>query len=104
MEIAPVYFKEMREAIGAGDKDQMYKAAHRVKGLAANVGGEALGGMASEIEALARQEAFDPAGVDTVLLKNELDRLGQALRETDWTSLCRCQEVRSLSENGNGKT
>ncbi|MCP4352227.1 MAG: response regulator [Desulfobacterales bacterium] len=89
MKDAPVYFDDLKDAIKSGGHDEIYKKAHRLKGLASNAGGEKLQGMIAEIENSARQKKFNAENTDLVLLEAELESLKQALRETDWKSLCR---------------
>ncbi|MCP4113560.1 MAG: response regulator [Desulfobacteraceae bacterium] len=89
MKDAPVYFDDLKDAIKSGGHDEIYKKAHRLKGLASNAGGEKLQGMIAEIENSALQKKFNAENTDPVLLEAELESLKQVLRETDWKSLCR---------------
>jgi len=84
---APVYLKELQEAMNSGNQDGIAKKAHRLNGLVANFGGERLLEVGKEIENRAWQGKYDKGKNNPGLLEIELDRINQALLETDWKSL-----------------
>ncbi|MDM8515432.1 response regulator [Desulfobacterales bacterium HSG16] len=88
MKDAQVYLDELKDAISSDNQEEIYKKAHRLKGLAANAGGERLGTMVLEIEKKGRQESLNSDDVDFTLLETELGQLKTALKETDWKTLC----------------
>ncbi|MDM8515433.1 cache domain-containing protein [Desulfobacterales bacterium HSG16] len=90
MKDAPVYLAELKDAVNNKNQDEIYKKAHRLKGLAANAGGELFMGMVLSIENSARLENFNlESSTDFNLLENELELLKTALVETNWKALCK---------------
>jgi len=85
----PLYLKELQEAVNSGNQSGIAKKAHRLNGLIANCGGERLLEVGKEIEIGARQGRYDKEKNNLDLLETELNRLKQALSETDWKSLCK---------------
>ncbi|MDM8515434.1 response regulator [Desulfobacterales bacterium HSG16] len=85
---APVYLDALNKAICSGDQDEIYKKAHRLKGLAANAGGEKLSEMMLAIENSARLGNFDSDNFDPCPMKNGLKLLKEELENSDWKSLC----------------
>ncbi|MCP4116644.1 MAG: transporter substrate-binding domain-containing protein [Desulfobacteraceae bacterium] len=86
------YLEELKEAVTKEAPDLIYKNAHRLQGLVANAGGEKVREMIVEIENLARQEKTMSATIDLTLLEREIERLREALIQTDWETLCRSAE------------
>ncbi len=89
MKDAPVYLDDLQEAVCSGDCDQVKKKAHKLRGLAANAGGEIVHNIVLDMEKNAGKGIHDPAKIDTTLLETEMERLNKALNKTDWKSLCR---------------
>jgi HPt (histidine-containing phosphotransfer) domain-containing protein len=75
---------ELAERIGAahraGDLRELERAAHSLKGLAANFGAAAVVGAAAELEELGRQRAAVEAGPSVRRLQDRLEELLEALR------------------------
>ncbi len=88
MKDAPAYLDDLTDAVRTGDAKRIFRKAHRLKGLAANAGGEKMREMLLEIENGARGGEFDPAAWSLPLLETELDHLKKTLEETDWAELC----------------
>ncbi|MCP4353076.1 MAG: response regulator [Desulfobacterales bacterium] len=86
MKDAPIYLKDLEKAVESGDHSQIYEKTHRLKGLVSNAGGEKLWAMILEIENDAQEGIFDDTNLS--LLETELENLKQAIKETDWKSLC----------------
>ncbi|MCP4348844.1 MAG: response regulator [Desulfobacterales bacterium] len=86
---APLYLQELHEAIISGDQYRIVKEAHRLNGLAANVGGMQLFDMGLKIENPARKGILDLKMIDIDLLYNEFEALKQTLMKTDWRLLCK---------------
>ncbi|MCP4107099.1 MAG: response regulator [Desulfobacteraceae bacterium] len=86
---APLYLQELQEAIISGDQYRIVKEAHRLNGLAANVGGMQLLDMGQKIENPARKGILDLKMIDIDLLYNEFEALKQTLMKTDWRLLCK---------------
>ncbi len=82
------YLQELRAAIETDDADLTYKRSHRLKGLAANAGGEKLQMILTEIETMIQKGKFIPDTVDFTLLEDQMQLLEQALLDTDWRTLC----------------
>ncbi|MCP4349230.1 MAG: AAA family ATPase [Desulfobacterales bacterium] len=87
MKDAPVYLKDLRKAVDSGDNSQVYNKAHRLKELVSNAGGKKLRELFFEIENSTLKGIFHNA--DFFLLETELENLKQALKQTDWKSLCK---------------
>ena len=80
-----VYFKELREAVLAGDSGRIRSLAHTLKGSARNVGAEQMADLADRIERLAGGSSPDLASL--ARLGDEFDRCHDAAREAlaQWT-------------------
>ncbi|MCP4116645.1 MAG: transporter substrate-binding domain-containing protein [Desulfobacteraceae bacterium] len=83
------YLEELKEAVTKQAPDLIYKNAHRLQGLVANAGGEKAREMIVEIENLARHEKPMPPAIDLTLIEREIERLKEALSQTDWETLSR---------------
>lgn len=81
-------FGEFREAFQSGVQAEITKSAHRLGGLAANVGGEKLRAITLEIEKQALDGKFDTNAHDLGALESELKNLEHELINTNWESLC----------------
>ena len=85
---APAYLAALHEALKDTDTEEIYKKSHRLKGLAANAGGERVLAILSALEADIRRDGFTPEDYDPGPLESELAALQRALQETDWASVC----------------
>ncbi|MCP4689686.1 MAG: hypothetical protein GY859_16655, partial [Desulfobacterales bacterium] len=86
---APPYLDDLKEAVASGNREKIFQAAHRLKGMVANAGGEMVREMLSDVENDARRGEDDSVRVDVALLENGLDRLTRMLKKTDWAALCK---------------
>jgi len=85
-EIASEFLKETTEMLAAlagalaeGDTETLRRRAHAIKGLAGNVGGEAVRSAASDVEKAARLGDGEKAGVFVARLEDEFERLYEAM-------------------------
>ncbi len=78
-EDAPEYLAKLHEGLERGDVGRVQHAAHSLKGLAANFGGEAAGLAAQRIEELGRRGDLLSASQAVEKLEVELSRLSAAL-------------------------
>ncbi len=85
---APKRLRAMHEAVSAADADALRKAAHALKSGSRNVGAEALGTMAEDIEKLGKagdvptaSELVRAADAHYVLVERELARRNQSRNE-----------------------
>jgi len=85
---APVYFEDLVKAVDSGDQDAIGKKAHRLNGLAANMGADRLLKSGRKIENAVVLGSFESGHFDIHALKNDLNAVNQALKEMDWTDLC----------------
>ncbi|MCP4112041.1 MAG: AAA family ATPase [Desulfobacteraceae bacterium] len=85
----PIYFDDLRDAVTSGYHEQIYKKAHRLKGLVANVGGKKAYEILFDMEHNAKKQIADTDNIDLAGLKSELELLKQELENTDWDILCR---------------
>ncbi|MCP4693238.1 MAG: Hpt domain-containing protein, partial [Desulfobacterales bacterium] len=88
MKDAPALLDILRNTVDSGDQNRIAIKAHKLNGLAANFGGERFLEMGLAIENAAREDVYDPGETDFSLLAAELEKLKQALVETDWGALC----------------
>ncbi len=83
---APSTLIEMQEALDAGDRERLAKAAHSLKSMSLNIGAKAIAKLAGGIEAAVRihNTPVSPSEIERAiaLLHMTLDRLAQ-LMETD---------------------
>lgn len=80
----PEHVKELETAFWIGNREQVERYAHRIKGGAANLGGQRLSLIAGEIEDAARDGAGDVCRENVPRLRGELDRLLLALEKETW--------------------
>ena len=80
----PALTNAMREEVAHGDLDSIWKQAHKMKGSAANVGGEALRDAAREIEQAGKVGDLARVALWIPELETQSDRLNEALRQ--WAS------------------
>ena len=80
----PALLSDLKEEIARGDLESVWKQAHKIKGSAANVGGEALRDVAAEVEKAGK--AGDLAAVTHWIPELEMQTAGlnEALKQ--WTS------------------
>lgn len=76
----PAAVQRVRDAVEAGDAAGLTAAAHRLKGMSANLGGQALSAAASALEGLGRRDALEPAPAALDALEGEAARLLAALQ------------------------
>ena len=81
LEEAPAQIKDLRDSLEAGDIKDIGFHTHRVKGSAANVGGEAMRAVAAEMEALAMAGNSEAVGARLPDLETEFTRLEQAIAQ-----------------------
>jgi CheY-like chemotaxis protein len=79
-------FAELAAAIGGGDAKMAATVAHSLAGIALAIGGMELGHLAKRIEAGASAEHPDACRAILAELDIALNRLEQALRQTDWSA------------------
>ena len=73
----------MRGALAADDAEQLRRAAHMLKGGAANLGAKALATRAQEIERCGREGDLDQAEALVAALSTECDRVTAALERVE---------------------
>ena len=85
-EIASEFLKEtaqmpavLAEALAEGDMEKLRRHAHTIKGLAGNVGGEAVRSTAFDVEKATRQGDREKARLFIEKLKDEFERLREAM-------------------------
>jgi two-component system sensor histidine kinase/response regulator len=81
---APERMADIRGALAARDAEALRKAAHSLKGAAANLSAVALASAAKRLEDAGRMADFATAAHACAALQEEIDRLQEALRATDW--------------------
>jgi PAS domain S-box-containing protein len=81
LEHFPAQLQVLRAALDAGDSRACERAAHAIKGGAANVGAEQLREMAASIEAKVREEGVGPAKALLVRLEEAADGLHAYVRQ-----------------------
>ena len=62
MRDTPIRFKTMRDAITAGNPEQLYRAAHSLKAASASLGANGLSELARQLEFMGRKEELEDAG------------------------------------------
>ena len=70
----------LRTAIGSGAIDEVMRAAHAIKGSAANIGGNEVAAVAARIEDKARAQRWDGVPDDADELDAAYERLREAVR------------------------
>jgi HPt (histidine-containing phosphotransfer) domain-containing protein len=70
----------MREAVDGGDALRLKKAAHGVKGAAANLGGSQLAALCGELERMGRESTLDGAAALLPQVETQYQRLCAALQ------------------------
>ena len=85
---APEQLQEVREALEGGEPETIRRAAHKLKGAAANLGAAPLAQLASDLEAAARAGRIETCiGACDGLVK-AFETLVAAVKETSWDGLC----------------
>ena len=77
----PALLSAMLEQVALGDLESIWKQAHKIKGSAANVGGEALRDAAIEIEAAGKAGDLARVALWIPELETQTARLNEALRQ-----------------------
>ncbi|MCP4116138.1 MAG: response regulator [Desulfobacteraceae bacterium] len=85
---APPYMESLEEAVEQNDDAMIFQRAHRLRGLVAHAGGEQAEEYLLEIETHKRSGQTIPDIIDLKPLKENLELLIEALKETDWEALC----------------
>ena len=75
----PVQIRAMKEGAARGEAQAVATLAHKIKGAAANVGGEALAGAASRLEQAAGAGDLAGLGGQVGDIESEFARLRQAM-------------------------
>ena len=78
----PLQLKQMREFVAAGDIQRIQQQAHKIKGAAATVGGEAMRAVALAMEQAARTGDLEGAKGGLPALEAEFERLQKAMRSS----------------------
>ena len=78
VEDAPSLIETMRECITTGDPAPLHRAAHSLKGLAANFGARDVVTKALRLEEMGKSSRLDEAGQILLELEREIERLEQA--------------------------
>jgi len=79
LETSDTDLHKLRSAIDQGDTQQVFEAAHSIKGASGNLGFMAISEVAKEVEMKAREKNLYGANEAVVNIKEELDRIDQAL-------------------------
>ncbi|HPI93469.1 MAG TPA: Hpt domain-containing protein [Deltaproteobacteria bacterium] len=75
MKTVSLQIAAMREAVSDGNSEVLRRAAHSIKGGAANLTADVLSGYASELEGIAGTGPLEKASETLALLEEELSRL-----------------------------
>ena len=75
----PQMLAALADALAEGDMEKLRRRAHTIKGLAGNVGGEAMRSTAFDVEKTARLGNRDKAGLLVARLEDEFERLREAM-------------------------
>jgi HPt (histidine-containing phosphotransfer) domain-containing protein len=80
LEDIPKQITVLKEQVEKGDAEMAGAQAHKIKGSAANVGGEALSGVALEMEKAGKERNLDKLTMLLPKLEREFERLRQAMQ------------------------
>ena len=80
----PKTMEEIRDAIAGGDPHRLNRAAHSLKGSLGNFGARATFDAALRMEMMGKNDNLNGAGVEFLLLTDEMERLTKALEEFTW--------------------
>jgi HPt (histidine-containing phosphotransfer) domain-containing protein len=80
----PRQIQVLKEFLEAGDASSVEREAHTIKGVAANVGGEALRAVAFEMEKASRAGDLDAVKARMAELESQFERLNQAITPENW--------------------
>ena len=81
------YIRAVRIGAAAGDFDETARAAHTIKGVAANMNAERLRDLAATLEQAARAEDLQSVTRALPQLEDTYQRLRQAVAQQDWDGL-----------------
>lgn len=76
-----VQIKQLKKAVGAGNKQQAGALSHKIKGASANVGGTAMSAQALKIERAGKAAEFDSLTQDVAELEHRFKALKTAMTE-----------------------
>ena len=76
--------RRLEDAVGSGDRADVEKLAHRIKGASGDVGGMRLYRSVSEIEDAARDNSIDICNDKIESVSRDFRRLKDALEKSDW--------------------
>ena len=79
LEEVPKSLSDLRAAMAQGDSKALEQAAHRLKGMAGNLGGQAIFDAALKVETMGREGDFEDAEAACAELEEEIKRLKPAL-------------------------
>jgi HPt (histidine-containing phosphotransfer) domain-containing protein len=79
METGALHQNALRDGIAHRDLDEVMRAAHAIKGSAANIGGNDVAAVAGRIEAAARANTWNGIDSDADELDEQYDRLRDAV-------------------------
>jgi len=80
----PKTMEEIRDAIAGGDPHRLNRAAHSLKGSVGNFCARATFDAALRLEMMGKNDNLNGAGVEFLLLTDEMERLTKALEEFTW--------------------
>ena len=75
LEDAPQRIQAVRSALADRNADAVYRAAHALKGSAGNFGAPEVVSRANRLEALARENGLDAAGIEFEFLETDMNQL-----------------------------
>jgi HPt (histidine-containing phosphotransfer) domain-containing protein len=79
LEDSPVLLEKIRTAVGSGEANDLFQAAHTLKSSSANLGAVTLSNLARELEMIGRNGSTDGSRPRLTKLENEYERVRQAL-------------------------
>jgi HPt (histidine-containing phosphotransfer) domain-containing protein len=82
LEDSAVLLDDLKTALAGGNREQVERCAHSLRGIAANLGGTRVEAAAAAIEETARSGSLDIARLAVDPLTVEFNRLTDALRRT----------------------
>ncbi|MBE9581743.1 MAG: response regulator [Proteobacteria bacterium] len=83
MKDAPMQLEQLRQALNDNDAERVRRQAHRIKGASANIGAQALSGLACEIETAGKDAKLDVAFPLVGQLEEDFEKLGSVLSDLD---------------------
>jgi len=80
----PRQIQALKDLLQAGDASGAERQAHAIKGVAGNLGGEALRAVAFEMEEASRAGDLDAVQTRMAELESQFERLKQAITPENW--------------------